>query len=231
MKAIAFNGSPRNNGTTATLLKKTLEGAASVKAETEFIQLSTLKMRGCQACFACKIRNGKSYGKCALSDEFTAIYKKLELADAIFLGSPIYFGAISSYMKMFIERLYPYLNYGTFVTNFPKKISVGFIYTMGAEEEHVHMFKSHIETNAWMLKFALGSTVESLLSIDTLLVEDQSKIVADKLAPFVPRKQKHKQEIFPQDCQKAFEMGARLVQNLPVAADSNPKPVEKPPML
>ncbi len=212
MKAIAFNGSPRPNGTTATLLKKALDGAASVGATTEFIQLNTLNMKTCQACFACKLRNGKSYGKCILIDDFTNIYPKLESADAIFLGSPIYFGSITADTKAFVERLFPYINYGTFTSNFPKKLYVGCIYTMGVNEEGVQKFQPHIETNEWMLKFAFGSPVESLLSLDTFHVDDYSKIVADQIAPFVPRKQKHKKEVFPQDCQKAFDMGARFIQ-------------------
>ncbi len=64
MNVIAFNGSPRKNGTTATLLHKALEGAASQGAKTEFVQLSQLAMKGCQACFSCKKRGGKSYGRC-----------------------------------------------------------------------------------------------------------------------------------------------------------------------
>jgi hypothetical protein len=43
LKVMAFNGSPRKkNWNTITLLKKALEGAASVGAETELIQ-SVLK--------------------------------------------------------------------------------------------------------------------------------------------------------------------------------------------
>jgi len=48
MNVIAFNGSPRKNGATATLLHKALEGAASQGAKTEFVQLSQLSMKGCR---------------------------------------------------------------------------------------------------------------------------------------------------------------------------------------
>ena len=47
MKVIAINGSPRKNWNTDTLLKKTLEGAASVGAETEIVHLYDLTFRGC----------------------------------------------------------------------------------------------------------------------------------------------------------------------------------------
>ena len=47
MKVIAINGSPRRNWNTATLLEKTLEGAASEGAETELIHLYDLDFKGC----------------------------------------------------------------------------------------------------------------------------------------------------------------------------------------
>jgi hypothetical protein len=49
-----------------------------------------------------------------------------------------------------------------------------------------------------------------LVSIDTFHVEDYSKIVADALDSLIERKRKHREEIFPDDCRKAFEMGARF---------------------
>ena len=110
MQVIAFNGSPRVKGNTATLLKKALEGAASEGAETEFVQLNRINMQGCQSCYSCKKRGGKSYGKCALKDGMTPLYPKIERSKAIFLGSPIYFGAVTAAAKMYIERLYPYLS-------------------------------------------------------------------------------------------------------------------------
>lgn len=42
MKVMAFNGSPRKNWNTATLLNKALEGATSQEAETEIIHLYDL---------------------------------------------------------------------------------------------------------------------------------------------------------------------------------------------
>jgi multimeric flavodoxin WrbA len=211
MKVLAFNGSPRKNGTTATLLKKVLEGAASQGAETEFVQLNQLSMKGCQACFSCKKRGGKSYGKCALKDDMTQLYGKIEQADAFVLGSPIYFGYVTSESKMFIDRMFPYSNYGTLASNFPKKIPTGLIYTMGADDEQAKMFKRPLQFNEMAFSMLFGSA-ETLFSTDTLHVKDYSKIVADALEPMVDRKLKHKKEVFPRDCEKAFEMGARFVK-------------------
>ena len=212
MLVMAINGSPRKNGATAILLNKALEGAASQKAETEFIQLNELKMKGCQGCFSCKKRGGKGYGKCALKDDMTPLYKRIEQADALFLGSPFYFHSVTSEMKMFIERLYPYFSYKDFTSNFPRKINVGLIYTMGAEDQDMEKwYRKYIKMNQYLISMTIGPA-ESLVSTDTLHVNKYSEIVADMLEPLVERKLKHKREIFPRDCQKAFEMGARFAK-------------------
>jgi multimeric flavodoxin WrbA len=211
MYVLALNGSPRRNGVTATLLRKALEGAASQGAKTEFIQLNKLSMSGCIACFDCKKRGGKSYGKCSLKDDMTPLYEKIERCDAFFLGSPIYFGTVTALAKMLVERLYPYLNYGDYSSNFPKKINTGFVYTMGIEDEQIKTIDQIIQFNQAIFSFLFGSC-ETLLSTDTFHVRDYSKIVADMLEVSVDRKLKHQKEVFPKDCEKAFEMGARFAK-------------------
>ena len=112
MKVIAINGSPRKKWNTATLLEKALEGAASEGAETELIHLYDLNFKGCTSCFACKLKDGKSYGKCAMKDELTPVLEKLEDADAVILGSPLYLGNSTGEMRSFMERyIFPYLVY------------------------------------------------------------------------------------------------------------------------
>ena len=112
MRVLAFNGSPRKNWNTATLLNKALDGAASKGAATEMIHLYDLGFKGCMSCFACKLIGGKSFGKCATKDELTPILQSIEAADAIILGSPIYFGRVTGEMRSFMERLwFPYLEY------------------------------------------------------------------------------------------------------------------------
>ena len=53
MKIMGINGSPRRAENTARLLHKALEGAASLGAETEYIDLYPLKYKGCLSCFYC----------------------------------------------------------------------------------------------------------------------------------------------------------------------------------
>ena len=92
MTVIGINGSPRKTWNTATLLEKALEGAASQGAETGIVHLYDLDFQGCTSCFACKLEGGKKYGQCAVKDDLTPILDAIAEADALVLGSPIYFG-------------------------------------------------------------------------------------------------------------------------------------------
>lgn len=83
MRIIFINGSPRKDWNTAILLNKALEGAASQGAETELIHLYDLNYKGCTSCFACKKKDGKSYGKCATNDELAPILNKVAEVDTI----------------------------------------------------------------------------------------------------------------------------------------------------
>ncbi len=214
MKVMAVNGSPRKKWNTATLLAKALKGAASQGAETELVHLYDLNFKGCISCFACKTRGGKSYGRCAVKDDLRPIFKKIEAADALILGSPIYFGIVSGEMRSFMERLlFPHFTYTDPPQSlFPKKIPTGFIYTMNATEELMKEwgYEPLLANNQRLLQMVFGAS-ESLCSFDTYQFKDYSKVVADRFDP--EKKAKRRQEVFPQDCDQAFAMGARLAQN------------------
>lgn len=211
MKVIAFNGSPRKEWNTATMLKKALEGAESKGAQTELIHLYDLNYKGCISCFACKLKGGKSYGACAVKDDLKPIFKKVEEADAVIFGSPIYLGSITGQMQSYLERqVFQYLTY----TNppgalFPRKIPAGFIYTMGMTEEMMKQFgyDQRFANTERFIGMIFGSC-ESIMSFDAYQFDDYSKYVAPRFDP--EAKLKRKKEIFPQDCQKAFEMGVRF---------------------
>jgi multimeric flavodoxin WrbA len=214
MKVMAVNGSPRKTWNTATLLTKALEGATSQGAETELIHLYDLAFTGCTSCFACKTRDGKSYGRCAVKDGLMPILKKVEAADALILGSPIYFGNVSGEMRSFLERLlFPYFPYTDPPQSlFPRKIATGFIYTMNVTEEMMKEwgYEQVFANNQRLLQMVFGSS-ESLWSCDTYQFRDYAKVVADRFDP--EKKARRRREVFPRDCEKALAMGARIAQN------------------
>jgi multimeric flavodoxin WrbA len=214
MNIIALNGSARKNGNTAMLLEKALEGAASRGAKTELVHLYELDYKGCRSCFACKTRGGKSYGSCAANDGLSPVLKRVREADALILGSPIYFGTVSGEMKSFMERLlFSVLAYTDPPASlFPRKIRTGFIYTMNATEEQLDSYgiDRHVALNESYLKRIFGAS-ESLLSFDTYQFNDYAKVVADRFDP--EKKAKRRKEVFPKDCERAFEMGVRFTRN------------------
>jgi len=111
-----------------------------------------------------------------------------------------------------MERfIFPYLVYSTSpMSLYTKNIPVGYIYTLGAKEEYFDMFGFHkvIELNEGVATRIFGYS-ESLYSTDTYQFDDYSKYVADRFDP--AEKAKRRAEVFPRDCEKAFEMGKNFV--------------------
>lgn len=214
MTVIGINGSPRKQWNTATLVKKALEGAAVRGAATELIHLYDLDFKGCTSCFACKARGGKSYGRCAMGDGLTPVLEKIARADALVIGSPVYFGSVTGETRSFMERLlFPYLTYTVpYGTLFPSKLRTAFIYTMNVTEERSKEFgyEYFFKSNERYAQLLLGSA-ESLYAFDTCQVEDYSKVVIESFDP--AHKAKRRSEAFPQDCQQAYELGSRLAGN------------------
>lgn len=212
MNVIAVNGSPRKNGNTATLLQKALEGAAAEGADTELIHLYDLDFKGCTSCFACKMVGGTSEGRCAATDDAAPILGKIEKdADAVLLGSPIYFAAMSGEMRSFLERLLfaPFVYSMPPRSLFPRKIKTGIIYTMNSTE---HMsaergYETMFSSTEASLRNILGSA-ETLCSYDTCQFPDYSKVIMEYMDP--AKKAERRETVFPDDCRKAFELGRRL---------------------
>jgi len=215
MKVLAINGSPRTTCNTATVLEYALEGAASQGAETELVHLYKLDFKGCISCFACKLKNGESYGRCAVKDELTPVLKKAGETDALVLGSPIYYGSVTGEMRSFMERLlFPYSVYdANRSTLFNRRIKTGLIYTMNVREEQMKQIGYDRSLGlAEMVMARIFGESESLFVCDTYQFDDYSKYETTVFD--VEAKAKRRKEEFPKDCQKAFEMGVRVAQSI-----------------
>ncbi len=105
MKILAINGSPRKDGNTAKLLKEMTKDHVDV--DLDYYDLNALTIKDCQACFFCKKNDA-----CAIKDDMQKLYKKLREADAVVIGSPVYFGVENANTRMFIDRLYALLAFG-----------------------------------------------------------------------------------------------------------------------
>lgn len=102
MKILAFNGSPRVGGNTEILLKEVLKTAEALGAEVEIVQLGGRNIKPCRACMACRTNKNR---KCVFDDDiFNECFAKMVEADAILLGTPTYFAAMTPELKCLIDR-------------------------------------------------------------------------------------------------------------------------------
>ena len=102
MYAVAINGSPRKGGNTELLLKEVLSELQDSGWETELVKVGGTAIRGCIACNKC-FENQDN--ECSVkTDGFNDIFSLMHKADAVILGSPTYFAAISADLKALVER-------------------------------------------------------------------------------------------------------------------------------
>ena len=103
MKVVAFNGSPRRDGNTYTLLTKVLDPIQAAGIETEIVQIGGQLVHGCAACLTCRT---KTPGRCVFEDDFVNdCADKCRQADAIIIGTPTYYSDVSTEVKAFIDRV------------------------------------------------------------------------------------------------------------------------------
>ncbi|MBK5211288.1 MAG: flavodoxin family protein [Coriobacteriia bacterium] len=103
MKILAINGSARKKGNTHDMLVAALAPLEAVGHECEMVSLAAEDVRGCTACGKCKEKRDRAcHGR---KDFIAEIMGKVWEADVLFLGSPTYFGDVSTEMKAFIDRI------------------------------------------------------------------------------------------------------------------------------
>lgn len=208
MKTMILNGSPRKNWSTAQLLQSAREGAESVGTQTEYIDLYDLSFTGCRSCLACKRKDAQRC-HCFWKDDLSPIIDRIFASDAIIIGSPIYFGDITSQFHALLERLkFVTLSYDDYSNYFDGKINVGVILTMNVPlSMYESMYKDKLLERMEAFD-TLNGTVEVYPCCDTLQVKDYSKY---NMAGF---SEDHKKAVrerqFPVDLENAFKMGARL---------------------
>lgn len=215
-KVIILNGSPRKNFNTAQMLKEAEKGAQSTGAKTEYFDLYDYNFKGCVSCLACKRTGSKTNGLCAQKDDITPILEKCLGADAVIMGSPIYFSYPTGVFRCFVERfLYPCHSYmKDEKINFTKKvidktIPIGIIYTMNYNEEQAHQnsYPEILKIHEICFGHNFGYC-ETLYGYDTAQFDDYSKYDCNIFD--TDEKIRTKETKFPKDLEKAFKLGQKL---------------------
>lgn len=104
-KAIGIAGSPRKNSNSGYFVRTALDVLEEKGIETEIIPLHDKSIEPCIACYKCW-EEGESLGECKqeTDDDFSEVYKEMEKADAIIVGSPVNFSAVHSKIWSLLTR-------------------------------------------------------------------------------------------------------------------------------
>jgi multimeric flavodoxin WrbA len=106
-KILILNGSPRKNGSTASLIKAFAEGARESGNEIHEAYLHGMGINACLGCDACM----KSHAGCVQKDEgMTKIYAELTWCDVIVFASPVFFAYFTAQLKTVIDRMWAWFN-------------------------------------------------------------------------------------------------------------------------
>jgi multimeric flavodoxin WrbA len=108
MKILALIGSPRIGSNTDILVDRVLQGAQSCGHKGEKIYLYDYQISPCIDCRRCK----KDDFTCHLLDGMSEIYPRLEEADLIVFGTPVYWYGPTAKMKLLIDRMRPFIASG-----------------------------------------------------------------------------------------------------------------------
>lgn len=213
MKLLAVNGSPRTSWNTALLLEQVVNGAHAGGAAAELVHLRELgAFKGCISCFHCKDPAGKHYGRCAVKDTLTPLLDAAHAADVLVLGTPVYFHAETGLMRNCLERLW--FQYHVYShkkgPRSPRKKATALVYTMNVPLADIPArgYDRTIET-AKSLMERFFAPCEVFLCTDTRQFTDYAKYETDYFDAEA-KLQRHA-EVFPQELERAFEMGKRLV--------------------
>jgi len=102
MKVIGFSaGAAGREGNSDRMVKAILQKSGH---EVEFVKLTDLNYSGCKGC----VQKCARPQVCTLADDAQPYYEKIKQADAVVIGSPVYFDTMTATVWAFIERFFGY---------------------------------------------------------------------------------------------------------------------------
>lgn len=102
MKILALNGSPRDTGTVASLMRTATESLPP-ENPVDWIDVYGLQMQPCTACMACRTK-----GACVLpNDDAHRVGQMIQESDGFIIGTPVHWGNMSAQLKLLFDRNVP----------------------------------------------------------------------------------------------------------------------------
>ncbi len=141
MKVIGFSaGSVGREGNVDRMVKAILDKSGH---DVEFVKLTDLNFSGCKGCVQLCARPRV----CKLEDDAQPYYEKVKEADAVVLGTPVYFDGITSTIFAFIERFFGYRHVEIPIAGKPFVTVVGGARSLDPAVEQLHKVLSPFEVD------------------------------------------------------------------------------------
>ena len=208
-RIIAVNAGPRRNWNTDTLIAEAAKGAESAGASVERFDLFRLeRYTGCISCFGCKREKNK--GRCVCRDGLTPVLDAIRESDGLIIGSPNYLSELTASFRALYERLiFQSLTYNleTPCCN-TRHVPVLLILTSNAQDTG---YRDLLQGYRQTLSRFVGPT-EVLVSGNTLQLKDYGKTDWPWTMFDPEEKLRRRETVFPQECRRAFDMGAALAR-------------------
>jgi len=141
MKVIGFSaGSVGRQGNIDRMVKAILEKSGH---EMEFVKLADLNYSGCKGC----VQLCAKPQVCKLEDDAQPYYEKVKEADAVVIGTPVYFDTLTATAWAFIERFFGYRHVDIPIAGKPFVVVVGGAMMLDSAVEQLHKALSMFEAN------------------------------------------------------------------------------------
>lgn len=101
MKVLLLNGSPRAAGCTYTALRQAADVLEACGMETEIFHLCQKPVPGCRSCLSCR-----KTGRCVFDDCVNVVREKLENADGLIVGAPVYYASPNGEALAALDRIF-----------------------------------------------------------------------------------------------------------------------------
>ncbi len=132
MKVIGFSaGSVGREGNIDRMVKAIIEKSGH---EVEFVKLADLSYSGCKGC----VELCAKPQVCRLQDDAQPYYQKIKQADAVVIGTPVYFDTITATVWAFIERFFGYRHVAIPIAGKPFVLVVGGALMLDSAVEQLH---------------------------------------------------------------------------------------------
>lgn len=104
MKVLLINGSPHENGCTHRALKEITKEFEKEGIDFEIVHIGKKGIQGCTACAVCKSSEDQH---CIFNDDIVnETIDKMKIADALIVGSPVYYANVAGNLRTFLDRMF-----------------------------------------------------------------------------------------------------------------------------